>query len=313
MLSHSALQTRLRAIPAPVQGALYMTAAAFCFSVMNVIIRVVAAEIHPMEIAFFRNFFALLVMLPWLAGVGFKGLRTQRLGLQIWRAVIGLSAMLLWFTSVALLPLGEAVALNFTVPLFATAGAALILGEVVRARRWSATAVGFLGVIIILRPGFTDFTPIMGLPILAAVFMASSILIVKSLSRTESPSAIVLYMNLILTPLSLVPALFVWRWPGWEMLGYLAVLGMLASLAHILLTRSYTKADASAIMPFDYARLPFVAAIAYFAFGEVPGIWTWVGAGVIAGSAIYIARREAALARERGAIGAAGHSAKGRV
>jgi len=289
-----------------------MTAAAFFFSIMNIAIRTVAAELDPLEIAFFRNLFALAFMLPWLARAGFGGLRTRRLGTHLWRAAIGMLAMVCWFYSVALLPLAEAVALNFTVPLFATAGAALFLGEIVRARRWSATLVGFLGVLVILRPGFVEASPLMVLPVLAAAFMATATLIVKSLARSESPAAIVLYMNLILTPLSLVPALFVWRWPSGSALALLALIGLLAALAHIALTRAYTKADASAVMPFDYARLPFVAGLAFVAFGQVPDLWTWIGAAIIAGSAIYIARRETMVARQRPASGAAGEAPKGR-
>ncbi len=274
-----------------------MTAAAFCFSVMNYLVRIGAEEMEPVQVAFFRNLFALVFMLPWLARVGLSGLATRRLGTHVRRAVLGLLAMYCWFYAVTLLPLAEAVSLNFTVPLFVTAGAALFLGETVRARRWSATAAGFLGVMVILRPGFGEMTAVMALPIVAAALMAASTLVVKSLSDTESPSAIVFYMNLFLTPMSLVAALFVWRWPSWEVLGLMAVLGMLAAVAHIALTRAYTKADASAVMPFDYSRLPFVAAIGFFAFGEVPDRWTWIGAAIIAGSAIYIAQREARIAR----------------
>ena len=197
-------------------------------------------------------------------------------------------------------------------PLFATAGAALVLGEVVRARRWTATVVGFLGTLIILRPGFTEITPAMALPVLAAVSMACATLTVKSLSRTESPATIVLYMTLFLTPLSLVPALFVWQWPDLETLGYLIGLGGTGALAHLLMTIAYGKADASAVIPFDYARLPFVAVIAFFLFGEVPDLWTWVGAAVIAASAIYIARREAKVAAGHPAGRAAGESVRAR-
>jgi drug/metabolite transporter (DMT)-like permease len=139
--------------------------------------------------------------------------------------------------------------------------------------------------------------------------MAVSVLFIKSLSRTEHPSAIVLYMNLILTPLSLFPALFVWRWPSWPMLAVLACLGLFATLAHQLLTRAYTKGDASAVIPFDYARLPFIAVMAYVVFGEVPSPWTWPGAAIIAGAAVYIVRREAKRARRR----AAGASPQGQV
>jgi drug/metabolite transporter (DMT)-like permease len=317
MPSGDELSARLAAIPAPVQGALYMTAAALCFSVMNAFVRLAAEELHPMEVAFFRNFFALAFMLPWLARVGLDGLRTERIKLHLLRAFFALLTMVTWFSALALLPLGEAVALNFTVPLFATAGAALILGEVVRARRWSATAVGLLGAIIILRPGFVELRPEMALPILAALCMASASLVVKSLSRTERASTIVLYMNLFLTPLSLVPALFVWQWPSWGTLAYLVGLGGAGTAAHLLLTLAYTKADASAVVPFDYARLPFVAVIAFFLFGEVPDLWTWVGAAVIAASAIYIARREAKVAAalsdtERPVGRAAGESVRAR-
>ncbi len=300
-------------LSAPVQGALYMTAAALGFSLMNVIIRVVAEELDPLQIAFFRNFFAMTFMLPWLWRAGAEGLRTERLGLHLWRAALGLVAMICWFYSLSLLPLAEAVALNFTVPLFATVGAALVLGEIVRARRWSATIIGFLGVLIIVRPGFAEVTWPMALPILAAVVMAAATLLVKSLSETDSPAAIVLYMNLILTPLSLIPALFVWVWPSWSALGLLALLGCLAAMAHLCLTRSYTKADASAVMPFDYTRLPFVAALGFLLFGEVPDVWTWAGGAVIAAAAIYIAHREARVARERRVEQAAGQSARGRA
>lgn len=289
--------TRLKPLPAALQGALYMTAAALCFSAMNIAIRIVSAEMDPLQIAFFRNLFALLFMLPWLARAGLEGLRTERLATHFWRAALGLLAMICWFYSIALLPLADAVALNFTVPLFATIGAAIFLGEVVRARRWTATLLGFLGVLVILRPGFAELSTAMALPVVAALFMAASALLVKSLSRSEAPAAIVIYMNLILTPLSLVPALFVWRWPGGSDFALLLLVGLLAAVAHILLTRAYTKSDASAVMPFDYARLPFVAALAFLVFGEVPDLWTWVGAAIIGASAIYIAHREARVAR----------------
>ena len=139
----------------------------------------------------------------------------------------------------------------------------------------------------------------MALPILAAIFMATAALLIKSLSNTENPNAMVFYMNLFLTPLSLIPALFVWIWPSWEVLGLMALVGGLATSSHLLLTRAYAKADASAVIPFHYMQLPFVALIAFVAFGEVPALWTLVGAAVIAGAAIYITHREAQVAKAR--------------
>ena len=302
MLSEKEIGARRAPLSAPLQGALYMIAAAFMFSIMNVAIRVAAETLDPLQIAFFRNVFALAFMLPWLYRAGLPGIHTKRLGTHAWRAGLGFLAMVLWFYAVALLPLAEAVALNFTVPLFATIGAALFLKEVVRARRWSATLVGFLGVLIVLRPGFAEVTLVTALPVIAALFMAASSLLVKSLARHESPAAIVLYMNLFLTPLSLVPALFVWRWPDLTALSMVVLVGGLAAVAHICLTRAYAKADASAVLPFDYARLPFVAALAFIFFGQGVDIWTWVGAAVIAGSAIYIAHRETRMAAQGGSL-----------
>ncbi|MBK1669420.1 hypothetical protein CKO28_15385 [Rhodovibrio sodomensis] len=286
-------------IPLPVQGALLMTGAALGFSCMNALIRAGSLELAPIQIVFFRNAFALVFMLPWLARVGRTGLTTRRLRLHLVRSVIGLTAMTCWFYSVSLLPLAQAVSLNYTVPLFATVGAALVLGETVRARRWTATIVGFLGVLAIVRPGFQEIGPAMALPILAAIFMATAALLIKSLSATENPNAMVFYMNLVLTPLSLIPALFAWVWPSWEVLALMALIGGLATGSHLLLTRAYAKADASAVIPFHYMQLPFVALIAFVAFGEVPALWTLVGAAVIAAAAIYITHREAKVAKAR--------------
>ncbi|WP_037256824.1 DMT family transporter [Rhodovibrio salinarum] len=274
-----------------------MTAAAFGFSCMNALIRAGSLELAPAQIVFFRNVFALAFMLPWLVRVGRAGLTTQRLGMHALRSVIGLTAMTCWFYSVSLLPLAQAVSLNYTVPLFATVGAALVLGETVRARRWTATVLGFLGVLVIVRPGVQEFSAAMALPILAAMFMATAALLIKSLSNTENPNAMVFYMNLLLTPLSLIPAAFVWVWPSWEVLGLMALVGGLATISHLLLTRAYAKADASAVIPFHYMQLPFVALIAFVAFGEVPALWTLLGAAVIAGAAIYITHREARVAK----------------
>ena len=305
------LSARFSTIPAPVQGALFMTFAALCFAFMNLLVRELAATLHTLEIAFFRNFFALLCIAPWLFKVGTGGLKTKRLGLHFIRAVIGILSMALWFTAVTLVPLADAVALNFTLPLFATAGAAFFLREKVGLRRWSATAVGFLGMLVILRPGFVEFSPESSLPIIAAVFMAVSVLVVKTLSRSENPNAMVFYMNLLMTPLSFFPALFFWSWPGARELLLLFLLGFLAMIGHLAMTRSYQRADASAVMPFDYTRLPFIAAIAFVFYGEFPDLWTWVGAAIIAGSAIYIARREALVARQRPVTPVAGHQVKG--
>lgn len=276
----------------------YMLAAGCFFALMNVCVRLASESgLEVFQIVFFRNFFALLAMVPWLIATGFAGAHTRRLGAHARRALLGMVAMFLWFSSVALLPLAEATALNFTFPLFGTILAAVILKEQVRARRWTATAIGFFGVLIILQPWDAQVRWENFLPIAAAFFMAFAAITVKQLSSTESAGTVVFYMNLFMTPISLLPALFVWQWPPWEAWGALVALGVFAAVSHVCLTRAYALAEASFLQPLDYLRLPLMALLAYLIFGEVPSDWLWPGAGVIAGATCYIARREAQLAR----------------
>ncbi|HJS33128.1 MAG TPA: DMT family transporter, partial [Alphaproteobacteria bacterium] len=190
-----------------------------------------------------------------------------------------------------------ATALSFTAPLFATICAVVVLGETVRLRRWTATIVGFAGAMIVLRPGFQAI----GLPELLVLASAAtaglSAITVKQLTRSEPPNAIVTYMTLYIMPPSLVFALFVWVTPPWATIPWLVVLGLFATLGHQAMTRAFVATDTSLVMSFDFARLPFVAIIAWFAFGETPDIWTWVGAAVIVAATVYIAHRESRLAR----------------
>jgi drug/metabolite transporter (DMT)-like permease len=283
-----------------VVGGGWMLLACVGFAVMTGLVRRVSdTGMHPWEVAFFRNFFSLVVMAPWILKAGVAGLRTARLPLYTLRAFVGMVSMLCWFWSVALLPIAEATALGFTAPFFTTILAAVILGEVVRLRRWTAVLVGFVGTLIILRPGSSDL-PAFGaaVALAAACTQAGSTIMIKTLSRTESPNAIVAYMTIYLTPMSLVPALFVWSDPTWEQLGWLALIGAVGTFSHLCFTRALGAADASAIVPIDFARLVFVALIGMFFFNQIPSVWTWVGSAVIFASGLYVIRREAMAARE---------------
>jgi drug/metabolite transporter (DMT)-like permease len=239
-------------------------------------------------------------MVPWIARAGLASLRTSKVWFYTLRAGVSLVSILTWFYGITLVPLATATALNFAAPLFATAGAALILHETVRLRRWMAVAIGFVGVLVILRPGMSALDPNLLIILLSAATGGMSAVTVKFLARSEPAIAIVSYMVIYLTPLSLLPALFVWRWPSFESLAWLAGLGALGTLAHVAVARAYRLADASACAPFDFLRMPFVVILAYVAFGEVTDLWTWIGAAVIGGSSIYVAHREAQLARQAG-------------
>ena len=281
-----------------------MLGSGFFFSCLNAEIRYLSDFLHPFETAFFRNFFGLAFMLPWLFRTGMGGLRTSQLKLYVFRTTLGLISMLCWFTALAMLPLSQAVALSFTAPLFATMGAALFLHEKVRGRRWAATIIGFAGVLIIARPEAVGVSLGVALAIGSSVLSAAITLIVKRLSRTESSSAIVTYMVLIMTPMSLVPALLVWQWPALTVWPYLVATGMFGTAGHLCWVRAFRMADASAVLPFDYGRMLFAAIIGYFAFSEIPDRYTWIGSGIIAAASFYIAHREAILNRREAAIAA---------
>lgn len=268
-------------------------------SALAAIARYLSLEgIHPNIIAFFRLFLALLCMIPWALHVGVENLKTDKFKLYCFRALISMGALMTWFWAISLMPLAEMTAISFLAPIFTTIGAAIFLKEIVRARRWTATIIGFIGGLIIIRPGIVEMTAGSYIALLGAVFIGISILNIKTLSRTESPNKIVFYMSLLMTPAALIPALMVWETPDMQYWGWVAAMGPLGVAAHITLVRAYSLGDASAIVPFDFSRLLFAVLIGWIAFGEVADLWTWVGGLVIFSSSVFIVRRESAVKKE---------------
>ncbi len=279
------------------RGVLYMVASATLFGTMAVFIRLASAELHAFEIAFFRNFFGLVAALPILYRHGFTILRTDKLPLYFVRCTIGIVSMLSGFWALVHLPLAQAVAISYATPLFITIGAVLVLGEVVRARRWTAVVVGFIGVLIVAQPGTANFSFATLVALLSALLSGIVAISIKFLSRTEAPDAIVLYTTLIWVPLSLLPALPYWVWPSPWMWLWVALAGFLGTGGHMLWTRANRLADASVIAPIGFVQLPVVAILAWLVFDEVVGTALVVGSAIIFASNFYIARREAQLAR----------------
>jgi S-adenosylmethionine uptake transporter len=255
--------------------------------------------------AFFRNLFSLMMLAPWVLRGGFARLRTASIRKYGLRGLLSITAMLSWFYGLAMMPLAEATALSFTAPIFASIGAILFLGEHMGVRRWSAIFIGFAGAMIILRPGFHEVTWPALVVLGGSAAVAGSIIMVKILSRTEPSNVIVTYMGIYLVPMSFIPALMVGTTPeGTDWLWLVFIAGV-ATIGQLGITYAYATTEATVVLPFDYARLPFAAVIAYVAFDEVPDRWTWLGAAVIAGSTIYVARREAQRAKQKVTIGAA--------
>lgn len=285
--------------PAPqlVGAMLLMALAAACTAVDAAIVRVVSADLHALEIALFRNLFSLIVFLPWLVRAGPGVLRTRHLPLHLIRAGLKLAALVAYFYALAVLPLADVTAIAFATPLFVALGAVLFLGEVLRFQRWGALVAGFVGVLVVLRPGSAVFDPRMLAAIGAAVALSGVALFLKYLAMRE-PANTIVGLNLLLSvPLALVLALPVWVTPDLPLFGWLALQGTLGAIAQLAATHAMSRADVSLLMPIEFLRLPLVALLGWLAFAEAVDVWTWVGGALIFASTVYLTRREAAASR----------------
>ncbi len=278
------------------RGALLMAAAAACYAILHGSVRYISSDIHPFEVTFFRNLFGFLVLLPWFVMHGLQPLRTRRFGLHLLRAGSNVVAMLMFFMALSMTPLALVQALGFTAPLFTTVLAIFILGERVRLRRWTALIAGFVGALAIIRPGLQPVDTGSLLTLGSAAVWGFTLVIIKVLSRTDSAVTITAYMVLLMSPLSLIPALFFWTWPdpaGWF---WLVVCGVSGTAAQLLMAQSFRVAEATVVLPFDFTKIVWGALIGYVVFGEVVDIWTWIGAAVIFAGVTYITYRERKLA-----------------
>ncbi len=279
------------------RAALLMLGSTLFFGFMVVMIRLASATLHPFEIAFFRNFFGLMVALPLLLRHGPGFLRTTQLPKYLFRCLIGICSMLAGFWAISALPLAQAVSLSYSTPLFVTIAAAAMLGEVVRARRWTAVALGFIGVLIIVRPGTAEFSVGTMVAVLAAVLSSIVAIQIKQLSATEPADRIVIMTTLLWVPMSLLPALAVWEWPQGIAWLWVVAAGVLGTGGHMLWTRALKLGEVSALTPITFMQLPLVVLFGWWLFDEPLDRWTLLGAGIIFGANAYIAHREAMLAR----------------
>jgi drug/metabolite transporter (DMT)-like permease len=247
-------------------------------------------EINPTQIAFFRYLLGVMLFLPWLMHKGVLFPRTTRLGRHMFRAATGLAGMVSLFFAVRLMPLADATSLSFTAPLFAVIGGALVLREHVSRHRWLCTLVGFVGALIILRPGAGTFALSGLVPLMGAVFIAMATLSTKTLSRTDSTATIVFYFTFLVMPLSFLLALPFWTMPALEDWPWLILIAVLATASQLLLTQALRKGDASFVLPFDYAQLAFSALLGLMIYAEIPSAYTVVGSFVIAGAALLSMR-----------------------
>lgn len=279
------------------RAALLMLGSTVFFGLMAVSIKLAAATLHTFEIAFFRNFFGLVAALPLLLRHGPGLLRTTQLSRYFIRCLIGVVSMFCGFWAIGHLPLAQAVSLSYSTPLFVTIAAVWFLHEQVRARRWAAVVLGFIGVLVIVRPGSASFTAGSLVALSAAVLSGIVSIQIKQLSATEPADRIVLWTTMLWVPMSLGPALFVWQWPQGITWLWVAAAGLLGTGGHMLWTRALKLGDVSALTPISFMQLPLVAVFGLVLFDEALDRWTVLGAAIIFAANAYIAHREAQLSR----------------
>lgn len=284
-------------LPGNVRGALWMLLAALMFSVTGAMVKTLGGRLDSFQIAFFRCVFGLLAVLPFLIGARRPSLRTQRPVLHVVRATLGVTAMFCMFYAVTHMPLADAVAISFTKPLFVVLFAVFFLGETVRLPRWLATAAGFVGVLIMVRPGAAGIDSVALVALFGALCVALVQTILKRLAETESAATILFYFGVGATVIALVPALLVWRDPTPLELLLLCLVGFFSASGQALMIRSLRVGEASAVAPFDYARILFSGLLGFVLFTEVPAPTSLIGVAIIVASTLYIARREARAAR----------------
>lgn len=281
------------------------------FAVMSVLVRYVGDKVPLGQVVFFRSAFAIvpvMVIYAWRGELG-AAVRTGRPLGHVTRGLISVASMFLNFAALARLPLVDATAIQFASPLITVALAALILKEPVRIYRWSAVVVGFGGVVVMLWPylniaelvaaGSAATTVGATCGITAAFTNAGSVIQTRRLTDSETTASIVFYFSLICALAGLVSLPFAWRSPNLNELIALISVGVLGGLSHIFLTESYRYAPASVVAPFDYAALLWAFLFGYVLFDEVPTVYVYVGAAIVAGSGLFVLWRERQISRER--------------
>jgi drug/metabolite transporter (DMT)-like permease len=279
------------------EGALWMIASGIVFSAQGAIVKLLGMRLDSFEIAFFRCVFGLLVVLPFVFRGGTALFMTGRPGLHVVRALVGVSGMFCGMYALTRLPLADATAISFAKPLFAVVLAATFLGELVGWRRWTATAAGFVGVLVIVRPGTQTFELAHVAALLGAFLIADVIVLVKKLQGSEKNATIMAYFGIVTSIASLGPALLVWQTPTWTELALLAGIGASASTGQWMALKAFRAAEASAVVPYDYLRLVFAILYGWLFFAEVPDGWTLAGSAILIGATLHIAYREIRLGK----------------
>ena len=288
-----------KTLPPQHRAIFYTFISLFFFTFMGIFIRKSSENIHILEVVFFRNLLACFIMIPIIYSSGLASFKMVQPGLFVWRAVFVSIGMFAGFAAITLIPLAQATAISFTTPIFISILAFFLMGEVIKIRRLIAIFIAFIGMLFIVQPNAEGLSFGVVLAFMGAFFHSINSLILKKLTLKESANAIVIWMVILLVPISIVPAVFVWEWPSAITWFYLWCLAFCGTIGHSFFTRAYSLAEITSLQPFEFIKLPMVAFLAWLIFSEVPGYWTWVGGTIIFASTAYITRREAKINKSK--------------
>ena len=275
-----------------VRAALWMSGALVSFAAMAISGRERSVELSTVEILFLRSVVGLVVVALLLTRLGWGRVRSHRLGTHLVRNLVHFVGQFGWFFAIALIPLAQVFALEFTVPIWTAVLATVLLGERLTRPRVLAIVLGFFGILVILRPGFSIINVASLAALASALGYAASHVLTRRLALTDAPIAILFYMTVVQLPLAFVPAIFVWVWPSPVLWPWVVVVGLTGLSAHYCMARALKLAEATVVVPMDFLRLPLIALVGFLFYGEVLEIWVFIGAAFIC-AGVYLNVKDA--------------------
>ena len=288
----SGWRNRWHAMEAPARGAMLVSVGSFTLVVMGMVVKILGERIPTVEILFFRSLIGFFFVLPVFFRDPLAPLRTSRQGMHFVRGAIGTLGNVLFFWTLTHMLLADAMALQFSRPLFMIPLAVVMLGEIVGVRRAVVTLIGFLGIVIYSRPFTAGFDPGVFVGAAGALTGALVVVAIKRLATTEPTPVIMFYYAFWTALLSFIPTVWWWVTPTWFELALLVLVGFLGIFGQWMITHGWTLGDASALAPLDYLRIVYSAVLGWLVFGELPGIWSYAGMALIVASSLYLVLNE---------------------
>lgn len=282
-------------------GIFWMCMATLISSISGGLVRELAGQIPTMELVFFRNLIALIILYPVVRRQGVGLPDRSQIPVYVMRVLFAYGAMVMLFYALARMPIADVYALQYTIPLFTILLAVIVLKQRADIHSWGACLVGLAGALVVMRPGIIEVTLASAAALSTAFMHAGSNTTIKILARRDNPEVITLWTNIGMLPLALIPTLFLWVTPTAEQWPLILGIGFISSIGGYCFTRSVSAADARIVQPFQFSRMIFATAIGWIMFSELPDVWTWVGAAVIFAASYYVVYREGKARRAKAA------------